>query len=51
MSVHAPVIPAIDPQSAAQAPVELGIAASRVTQSPLIVAAVVKADADSRGPV
>jgi hypothetical protein len=42
MHVHPPIIAAFDPESAAQAPVEFGIAASRVTQSPLVVAAVVK---------
>ena len=57
MSVHAPIIAAFDPQSAAQAPVEFGIAASRVTQSPLTVAAVVKGhrgadpDGDAGGPL
>jgi len=37
-----PIIAAFDPHSAARAPVEFGIAAARVTQAPLVVAAVVK---------
>jgi nucleotide-binding universal stress UspA family protein len=42
MPDHAPVIAAFDPHSAARAPVEFGIAASRVTQAPLVVVAVLK---------
>jgi nucleotide-binding universal stress UspA family protein len=42
MYVHAPIIAAFDPQSAARAPVEFGIAAARVTQATLVIAAVVK---------
>jgi len=38
----APIIAAFDPDSAARAPVEFGIAAGRVTGSPLLVVAVVK---------
>jgi nucleotide-binding universal stress UspA family protein len=47
MYTHHPIIAAFDPDSAAQAPVEFGIAASRVTQSPLVVVAVVKGGADA----
>ncbi len=42
MHAHAPIIAAFDPDTAARAPVEFGIAASRVIQSPLVVAAVMK---------
>lgn len=45
MPAHAPIIAAFDPDSAARAPVEFGVAASRVTGAPLIVVAVHK-----RGP-
>jgi nucleotide-binding universal stress UspA family protein len=46
---HAPIIAAFDPHSAASAPVEFGIAASRVTQSPLVVVAVVKGGGRAAG--
>ena len=46
MPAHAPIIAAFDPESAARAPVEFGVAASRVTGAPLIVVAVHK-----RGPL
>ena len=42
MPAHAPIIAAFDPDSGARAPVEFGVAASRVTGSPLIVVAVHK---------
>ena len=42
MPAHAPIIAAFDPDSASRAPVEFGLAASRVTGAPLVVVAVLK---------
>jgi nucleotide-binding universal stress UspA family protein len=42
MQAHPPIIAAFDPDSGARAPVEFGVAASRVTGSPLVVVAVRK---------
>ena len=42
MPAHAPIIAAFDPDSGARAPVEFGVAASRVTGAPLVVVTVLK---------
>ena len=42
MPAHAPIIAAFDPDSGARAPVEFGLAASRVTGAPLVIAVVQK---------
>ena len=42
MHAHAPIIAAFDPDSGARAPVEFGVAASRVTGAPLVLVVVHK---------
>lgn len=44
MHAHAPIIAAFDPDSGARAPVEFGVAASRVTGAPLVLVVVHKGE-------